>query len=354
MKTILFKMIVKVNKRILATIIGIALCVMYLVGTMSMAAGLHTTTEKVADMFEQDFTLVYEGNSLSESTLDSATVEAVPGQYTACVIVTANVSGFETRIISLSDPHDLLGWRDVSLENEVLPGRDFPARNRTSLTITTEFTSITANITTKYSSFISDILPNNWIIASENLIRQLNPNLQDKYSFLVIPESNKEALESLDSGDFNTMQSKGIVKFFELGIYQVERNLWGIVISSALIIVLLVYNVMKIEILYRVPDIKIIKYLGGSPRIVLNVFLSQAFFISMAGAILGIALGIIGANALMSFTELLGYSSILIPQMSLYILGIPTLTAVAAGLAGGFFPAYKASKTTIRSSREVL
>ncbi len=354
MKTILFKMIVKVNKRILATIIGIALCVMYLVGTMSMTAGLHTTTEKVADMFEQEFTIVYEGNSLSESSLDGAMVEALPGQYTACIIVTANVSGIETRVLSLSDPYNILGWRDVSLENDVLPGDDFPVGNKNELTITTEYISISVNITTQYSSYTSDILPNNWIIAPMDLTRLLNPNLENKYSFLVIPESNQEALESLESGDLNTMQSKGIVQFFELGIYQVERNLWGIVISSALIIVLLVYNVMKIEILYRVPDIKIIKYLGGSPKIVMNVFLSQALFISIAGAVLGIALGIIGANALMSFTELLGYSSILVPQISLYILGIPTLTAIAAGLAGGFFPAYKASKTTIRTSREVL
>jgi putative ABC transport system permease protein len=150
------------------------------------------------------------------------------------------------------------------------------------------------------------------------------------------------------------MESVSIVEFFELGFYQVEGNLWGVVISSAIIIVILVYNVMRIETEYRVPDIKIIKYLGASPWTVMYVFIGQALFISGIGAIFGLALGIIAANAVVSFSQLLGFTSVLVPQVTLYIIGIPILMTVLAGLIGGFFPAYGASKTTIRTSREVL
>ena len=150
------------------------------------------------------------------------------------------------------------------------------------------------------------------------------------------------------------MQSVSIVEFFELGFYQVEGNLWGVVISSAFIIVILVYNIMRIETQYRTPDIKIIKYLGASPKIILYVFLSQALFISCIGAVLGLALGIIAANAIVSSSQLLGFTSVLVPRITLYVIGLPLIMALFVGLIGGFFPAYRASKTTIRTSREVL
>jgi len=182
----------------------------------------------------------------------------------------------------------------------------------------------------------------------------LNPELGDSYSFVVIPEDNEEALKYLDKNGFNIMQSVSIVEFFKLGFYQVEGNLWAVVFSSAVVIIILVYNVMRIETQFRVPDIKIIKYLGASPKIVMYVFITQSLFISCVGAILGLAIGIIAANAIVSFSQLLGFTSVLVPQVTVYIIGLPIVMTLLAGLLGGFFPAYRASKTTIRTTREVL
>ncbi|UCF08766.1 MAG: ABC transporter permease [Thermoplasmata archaeon] len=354
LKSILWKMVIKVNKRIFATVIGISLCVMYLVGTMSMVTGLHEGTQKVAGLFEEGFLIVYDGYTLSESTIDSEVVDSIPGKYAACIIVVADVSGTETRVLYIKDPHNILGGGNITLNKEVLPGKAFPFGNATVLEITAGTASITINITQTYKPYTSAIFPDNWILASENTVRTLNPSIGDGYSFLVIPRENQEAVDYLEGRDYNMGQSVSIVEFFELGFYRVERDLWGVVISSAVIIVILVYNIMKIETQYRVPDIKIIKYIGGSPMIVMYVFISQAVFISCLGAVLGLALGIIAANAIVSASELLGFTSILVPQVNLLVAGLPLLTGLCAGLIGGFLPAFRASKTTIRTSREVL
>ncbi|UCE73897.1 MAG: FtsX-like permease family protein [Methanomassiliicoccales archaeon] len=342
------------NKRIFVTTIGISLCVMYLVGTMTMVTGLHNSTKSAADMFEKGFFVVYDGYSLSESEIDAETIEMIPGQFAVCMITVANVSGIETRVLAIEDPHNILGGGNMTLFDEVLPGANFGIGNATKLNISTEYALLSMNITSQYKPFTSAVFPDNWILASEITLRTLKPTLEDGCSFIVVPSDNKQATGYLEKKGYTMMQSVSIVEFFELGFYQVEGNLWGVVISSAVIIVILIYNIMKIETQYRVPDIKIIKYLGASPRTVLYVFLSQALFISGVGSILGLALGIIAANAIVSLSQLLGFTSVLVPQVTLYIIGLPIAMALLAGLAGGFFPAYKASKTVIRTSREVL
>ena len=347
-------MIINVNKRILATTIGIALCVMYLVGTMVLVEGMHVGTQRVADIFEQGFLVVYDGYTLSESNIDSEVVDEIPGRFAGYLIAVANVSGVETRVLAMDDPHNITGERDIILIDEVLPGNECNIGNTTVLEITTDHSSLSLNITSKYDPYNSTIFPNNWIYASKDTLRSLNPELENGYSFVVVPEYNEKAIHYLEKQGYNVMQSVSIVKFFELGFYQVEGNLWGVVISSAVIIVILVYNIMRIETQYRVPDIKIIKYLGASPKTVLYVFLFQAIFISGIGAGLGLALGIITANTIVSLTQLVGFTSVLVPQVTPYVIGLPMGIAVFAGFIGGLLPSYKASKTTIRTSREVL
>lgn len=354
MRNLLSKMVLKINKRIFATTIGIALCVMYLVGTMSMVTGLHEGTKNAADLFEKGFLVIYDGYSLSESEIDFQIIEEIPGEFALCLITVVNVSGIETRILALEDPHNILGGGNITLIDEVLPGAGFEIRNASGLEIKTEHKSLRMNITQRYNPYTSAIFPDNWILASETTIRSLDPALEGRYSFVVVPGDNEQALSYLENKGYNVMESVSIVEFFELGFYQVEDNLWGVVISSAIIIVILVYNVMRIETEYRVPDIKIIKYLGASPWTVMYVFIAQALFISGIGAIFGLALGIIAANAVVSISQLMGFTSVLVPQVTPYIIGIPIIVTVFAGLIGGFFPAYRASKTTIRTSREVL
>jgi putative ABC transport system permease protein len=354
LRNILGKIVIKMNKRIFATTIGISLCVMYLVGTMAMVTGLHTSTQNAADLFDEGFVIIFDGYSISESTMDSDTIDAIPGEFASCIIMVANVSGYDTRILSIDDPHNILSRENITLEDEVLPGQSFPAGNATSLRITTSKITETINITPTYKPFTSAIFPDDWILASTETLRTLKSDIGESYSFVVVPSDNEKAMKFLEDEGHYVIQSVSVVRFFELGFYQVEDNLWGVVISSALIIIILVYNIMRIEIQFRVPDIKIIRYVGASPIVVMGVFLSQALFISFIGAILGLSLGIIAANAIVSASQLLGFASVLVPQITFYNIALPFGITLLAGLIGGFFPAYRASKTTIRTTREVL
>jgi ABC-type antimicrobial peptide transport system permease subunit len=348
------KMVIRINKRIFATTVGIALCVMYMVGTMTMVQGLHESTKKTADLFDKEYLFVYDGVTISESSIDSDIIDNIPGRFAACLITIANVSGIETRVFAVEDQYNILDCGNITLEDEILPGSRIDFGNATQLNLTSSSSTLSLNITSKYEPYNSTIFPDNWILAPKDTIRNLNPQLSNNYSFIIIPEDNQQALDYLETNDYKGLPSVGIVKFFQLGFNQVENNLWGIIISSTVIIIILIYNIMSIETQYRIPDIKIIKYLGATPQTVTYVFLFQAIFICGVGAVFGLALGIIAANSIVSLSQLLGFSSVLVPQVTLYIVGLPLTLAVLAGLIGGFFPAYRASKTTIRTSREVL
>jgi ABC-type antimicrobial peptide transport system permease subunit len=348
------KMVIRINKRIIATTFGIALCVMYIVGTMAMVQGLHESTKKTADLFDEEYLFIYDGFTISESRIESDIIDNTPGNYAACLITIVNVSGTEMRVLAIEDPNHILDCGNITLEDEILPGMGLDFGNETQLNLTASSTTLSLNITSKYKPYNSTIFPDNWILAPKDTIRTLNPQLSNSYSFIIIPQDNQQALDYLRSNDYEDKPSVGIVKFFQLGFFQVENNLWGIVLSSTAIIIILIYNIMSIETQYRIPDIKIIKYLGASPHTVTYVFLFQAIFICGMGSIFGLALGIIAANSIVSLSQLLGFSSVLVPQVTLYIVGLPLALAVFAGLIGGFFPAYRASKTTIRTSREVL
>ena len=68
--TIIARLSTKVNKRIFATILGIAFCVTYLAGTSAMVDGLKVTTGTIASTFDQGPVLVYTDEDFSQSRID--------------------------------------------------------------------------------------------------------------------------------------------------------------------------------------------------------------------------------------------------------------------------------------------
>jgi ABC-type antimicrobial peptide transport system permease subunit len=196
-------------------------------------------------------------------------------------------------------------------------------------------------------------LPNDWILVSNSTITALKPELVNGYSFLILPQENKRDLEYLSSNGYETVQTASFLDFFGKGILQIEGDLWGIIAASAIVITILVYSIMSIEVQYKKDDIRILRYLGGSKRLVMGVFVLKSFFISFLGGILGVALGVVAMNAITSFSPLVGFNTLVIPQASWFSIALPFLVAILFGLIGGILPSYKASKLDIKRGEAV-
>ena len=138
--------------------------------------------------------------------------------------------------------------------------------------------------------------------------------------------------------------SNRLVGFFELGIYQVEQDLWGIVLMSGLMTALLVYCIIAIETEYYAPTIKILRGMGANRNFVIQIFIFKALFITFVGGILGVVLGFCAANAISSISSLLGVASFISPVAEFSSIGLPIIITIISGLVGGIWPAIKASR----------
>ncbi|MCK4266150.1 MAG: hypothetical protein KAX31_02645, partial [Thermoplasmata archaeon] len=123
------------NKRIFATIIGIAFCVTYLGGTIAMVGGLHQTTEAIASSFDQGPYLVFTDEDFANSVISG---ERLPGNNTTFVAfcfvnvtLRDNWGNQQDNVyaVSIFDPNDALGLNmtDESTSYQVLMGMQLDA-----------------------------------------------------------------------------------------------------------------------------------------------------------------------------------------------------------------------------------
>lgn len=347
------------NRRIFATILGIAFCVTYLAGTIAMVGGLHETTSTLAASFDQGPVLVYSDDDFAVSQIDGKTL---PGNDTtfvafcfANVTLKANAMTSENvYAVSIFDPKNTLGlnmtnesqdsgvWMGTQLV-EMLADDSIHAAPDTNYILVRENNSINIRISTIYSE--GSIFPDDWLLIPREKMDLLRPELAGNYSFLMIVDSEIPIEEqACYTNDAVSRPTSGVVGFFENGIYQVEEGLWGIILMSGIMTAVLVYCIISIETEYSAPTIRILRGVGANRNFVIGVFMLKALFITLVGGILGTALGFCAASAISSISSLLNIMTFITPVASLKSVVLPVVISLISGLIGGIWPAIRASR----------
>ena len=359
--SIVSKLSTKMNRRIFATILGIAFCVTYLAGTIAMVGGLHDTTENLASSFDQGPVLVYTDEDLAVSNIDGNLLpveNATFVAFTFASITFQDDNGHSVEniyVISIYDPQDTLSlnmtnesyndevWIGSKLSQNLVEAEFNIVQNQPYYRLINDENSVRISLDNEYSS--GSIFPNDWLIVPRTTMQELRPEMEGNYSFVMIVES-EIPLEDQPccTGDTEIRQTSSVVKFFERGIYQVEQDLWGIILMSGLMTALLVYCIIAIETEYYAPTIKILRGMGANRIFVIKIFIYKALFITIVGGILGVALGMCAAFAISSISSLLGVVSFITPAADFNSVVLPIIIAIISGLIGGIWPAIKASK----------
>jgi putative ABC transport system permease protein len=97
-----------------------------------------------------------------------------------------------------------------------------------------------------------------------------------------------------------------------------------------------IMNIMLVSVTERTKEIGVRKSIGARSRDILQQFLTEAIFISEAGGILGIVLGVIGGDLLAYWLKV----DLIFPY-GWAIVGL--LVCSAIGIGFGFYPAYRAA-----------
>ncbi|MDP9004956.1 MAG: ABC transporter permease [Verrucomicrobiota bacterium] len=98
-----------------------------------------------------------------------------------------------------------------------------------------------------------------------------------------------------------------------------------------------IMNIMLVSVTERTKEIGIRKSIGARSRDILRQFLTEAVFISEAGGILGIILGVVGGDLLAMWLK-----ADLIFPFGWALAGLIVCSAIGIGF--GFYPAYRAAK----------
>jgi hypothetical protein len=356
--SIIARLSTKVNKRIFATIIGIAFCVTYLAGTSAMVDGLKVTTETVAATFDQGPILAYTNEDFTQSHISGGDLPGNQTKFVAFCFVNVtlrDIRGTEVDniyAVSVLDREDIIGLNmtNESTPSQVLIGTQLEylldshsVSTGQGVEYSLRFGNQTVEVRVDGGYASGSIFPDDWLLVPRSAIDTLRPEMNDSYSFLMIVDFKDEE----DGWSIQRTQAKptsGVVGFFEKGIYQVEDDLWTIILITGTITALLVYCIISIETEYNAPTIRILRGVGATRGFVVKVFLFKSIFITFVGGVLGAALGFCIASAISSLSSVIGVTTFVTPVATVDSIGLPIVISLISGLIGGFWPAVRASR----------
>ncbi len=148
------------------------------------------------------------------------------------------------------------------------------------------------------------------------------------------------ALHGIDSStdaDFTITSQQSILSAATSVDHTLTILLGGIAAISLLVGGIGVMNIMLVSVTERVREIGLRKALGARPRVIRRQFLVEASVLGLAGGVLGVAVGLIGAVVLPHFVS---SPVALSPTASLGAI----LIAIAIGIGFGVYPASRAAR----------
>jgi putative ABC transport system permease protein len=107
---------------------------------------------------------------------------------------------------------------------------------------------------------------------------------------------------------------------------------------------------MITSVIERTREIGLLKSLGFTNLQVLLMILMESIVMSLIGGVIGMALGVVGAHilALRGFEIRAVATAVMVirapPKITITNIGRATVLTMLIGVAGGIFPAYRASK----------
>lgn len=125
------------------------------------------------------------------------------------------------------------------------------------------------------------------------------------------------------------------------GFRMVEAMSWGTSLLAVLVGVLGVMNTMLMTVFERTHEICILLAVGWTRGRIMRMVLYEAAMLGLLGGAVGVALGAIGVQILGTTPAIRG---LLKPDLSIALLAMAVLIAVAVGIVSGLYPAWRSSR----------
>lgn len=142
----------------------------------------------------------------------------------------------------------------------------------------------------------------------------------------------------LNEDDFSVINQADLISIFGDILGALTLFLGAIAGISLLVGGIGIMNIMLVSVTERTREIGLRKAVGARRRDILGQFLLEAVTLSFTGGLLGIAIGVAGAQAISRLQE--GFAAV----VTLDVVLISILFSLAVGLFFGIYPAHRASR----------
>lgn len=198
------------------------------------------------------------------------------------------------------------------------------------------------------------IFPSWWYTANSSTVKSLGPT-----GAIAIDSGSETNRESTILPSYDRL-SDGVplvsaLAFLLAGMNEVLQLLAVATVGGAIIVMVVLYSVTRINVQERLESIEIIRSTGGTPTRVLLLFGLRSTLVSLVGILSGFLIGVVLTNLSITFATWVGISITLDPRLTPAVLRvlIPMLvTLVAVSCLAGVFaarPAAMAPPTTLQS-----
>ncbi len=174
-------------------------------------------------------------------------------------------------------------------------------------------------------------------------------NTEDKVSIILVKiNENANAtqvgndIEEAYRDELATTSAADQMGRINQGLSFIDTATWAISLLAIIIGGVGVINTMIMSVYERTREIGVLKAVGWRSRRILGMILGESIVLTLLAALVGIAVGIIGVELLLSLTP--ETQGIIQPAYSLELFARALGIAFLVGIIGGIYPAYRASR----------
>lgn len=351
----ILRLALRVNRRTRWTAWAIAFACMVLVGSLTLIDGLSGGVDSIASRFPAGPSFYIRGDDLLTSAIDPSDLASLPVNVSALRVhagqleinggtwgvVVAALTRYANGTPATAYP---VGPQDVSVDRGLRT--EIVSDTGRSLDATANLTLFGANLNglpvaapppSRPAAF-----PDTWVWVRPELLASMDAAAGGMIQALF-------ADEPLDSAavarlGLSPLAAFGAVGFAQGVVSEARTGLLALGLLIGVVIGLLVYSAMAIEVRARSAEIETLRSLGSSPATVTMIYEGQALLMAVLGATIGASLGLVVANAVVSFAPLVGLPNLVFVEPSLNLVGLAYGVSVLASAVGGLVPSRQAAR----------
>lgn len=151
-----------------------------------------------------------------------------------------------------------------------------------------------------------------------------------------------KSIEDAYPDELSTTTGSAQMDRINQGLSFIDTATWAISLLAIVIGGVGVINTMIMSVYERTREIGVLKAVGWRSRRILGMILGESIVLTLIAALVGIIVGIVGVEVLLSLTP--STEGILEPAYSLELFLRALGIAFLVGIIGGIYPAYRASR----------